>query len=333
MDRVRFDALTRLLAAGGSRRGVLGALLGGTLLGGLEAAAKKKNKNKNKRKNKNKQQSDDTCFGTLECEFPSDGKDFEDCYFENANVGSCNGCNFRGADLGYADLTEGSYQGASFRSAGLRNAYLDYSDVSGASFRDACLNRTSFLGANIDGADFRGAFLCDTQMPDGSIDDSGCDNLPDCCPPCIFAGKPCGDGIFGECCDSVCDGGVCVAECFKDTDCDGGSVCCNNQCFIGDCCTDSQCEPFGNQCVSFECVCGDGPACLQSTRCCGLPEDDIPFTCVDLETDNHNCGNCLVTCFDDAECINGTCELECEKDSDCPSGEVCDDGFCVDEEE
>ena len=47
MDRERFDALARLLAATGSRRGAIGALIGAGLLGtGLEAEARKRNGNR-----------------------------------------------------------------------------------------------------------------------------------------------------------------------------------------------------------------------------------------------------------------------------------------------
>ena len=51
MDVVRFDALTRTLGAGASRRGVLGGVLAALGLGALSAAggaAKKKNKKKAK---------------------------------------------------------------------------------------------------------------------------------------------------------------------------------------------------------------------------------------------------------------------------------------------
>jgi hypothetical protein len=56
MDRARFDALARLLATGGSRRGALGALLSVTLLGQDPDALAKRGKHhpKNTNKNKNK---------------------------------------------------------------------------------------------------------------------------------------------------------------------------------------------------------------------------------------------------------------------------------------
>lgn len=325
MDRVRFDALARLLAAGGSRRGVL-AVLGGALAGGgYEAAAKK---HKHKHKNKHKHQ-DTTCFGTLECEFPSDGKSFRDCNLSSTGIAKCNGCDFRGADLDTAWLADGSFQGASFREADLGSAFLDGADLSGASFRDACLVDADFYGANVDGADFRGAIFCNTYLPDGSIDNSGCGDTTDCCPPCLFQGDSCGDGIFGECCGgTVCNGETCVVECYKDSECGFDQICCANRCLFGSCCYDNQCAQ-NEQCVGLQCQCGNDDACSGSDTCCGAPDDDIPFHCVDTDTDPENCGDCLVACLGGEECIDGTCEVECEDDEDCPGGEICIDGFCV----
>ena len=203
MDRDRFDALTRLLGAEGSRRGALGAALGAALLGsGLSTDAKPKKGKKKKKKNTPPQ----PCFGTKECRAPSDGQDFEDCNFAGESLGDCNGCDFRDADLGGADLSEGSYQGASFREANLRGANLEEADVSGASFRDACLVDANLFGANIDGAHFGGAIFCNTIGPQGQINNSGCAKGTACCPT-----------------------GADV-ECVKDADCPGEESCVDGVC-------------------------------------------------------------------------------------------------------
>jgi hypothetical protein len=228
MDRDRFDALTRVFGKAGSRRALLGALAGSTLLvPGLAAEAKKHKAKKKGNKGKARAQSDrpDTCFGTRACAFPSDGRTLRACDLSGTEIASCDGCDFRYADLGFVDLTEGSFQGASFRDANLAGAFLDYSDVSGVSFRGACLVGADLFGANTDGADFRGAILCGTTMPDGSIDDSGCDNGTDCCPttPCTPGTCPPGceeaDLVPGPGTACISDEGGCDFPCIKDAEC------------------------------------------------------------------------------------------------------------------
>jgi hypothetical protein len=231
MDRDRFDALTRLLGASGSRRATLGGLVGTALLGGgLETAAKSKKGKKAK-----------TCFGTKSCPFPSDGQDFEQCQLAGLAAEDCNGCDFRGADLGNADFSHVKVQGASFRNANLRNAFFDHADASGASFRDACLVGADFFGANLDGASFRGAILCHTIFPNGQVRNGGCDKVSKCCP------------------------GPEPNECRKDSDC-GGAVpfCCNNVC-SDECCSDGQCP--GDAC--------NAPVCQQGS-CGTTPTPGVP---------------------------------------------------------
>ncbi len=140
MDRDRFDALTRLLGSAGSRRTALGAVIGTALGGSAFVAEARKGRKKKGKKKKNPR----TCFGTGSCAFPSDGLDFENCNLAFTAIESCDGCNFRRADLGGADLEDGSFQGVSFRNANLRGANLEDADVSGASFRDACLSGANF---------------------------------------------------------------------------------------------------------------------------------------------------------------------------------------------
>jgi hypothetical protein len=308
MDRMRFDALTRSLAAAGSRRGVLGLIFSGAVLGtALEAEGKNKKKRRRRRRRNNQPE---TCFGTEDCAFPSDGQSFRDCDLAKTGIPTCDGCDFRNADLAETDLSEGSFQGVSFRESNLRGAFLDFSDVSGASFRDACLVGADFFGANVDGADFRGAIFCNTFLTDGSIDDSGCGDTDDCCPPCLFIDDACGDGIFGECCNSDCINGTCQAECFKDTDCPSGNICCGNQCFEGDCCEDFDCGSAGNVCVALHCQCGQLPVCDFPTPICCQIEDTDDFHCVDTQEDNDNCGSCNFACLDDAFCVDGQCEVD-----------------------
>ena len=229
MDRDRFDTLTRALGADGSRRTALGALFGAALFGAaLETEAKKNRNKRQRRRRRRRNQEETTCFGTLECAFPSDGQDFENCDLAGSQIESCDGCTFRRADLSQTDLSEGSFQGVSFRNANLSAANLEDADVSGASFRDACLSGANFFGANTDGADFRGAIFCGTTLRDGSIDDSGCDDAPACCQPQPAACQKdaeCADGCTcetrvpgpGSAC--VSDEGGCDFPCQRDADC------------------------------------------------------------------------------------------------------------------
>jgi hypothetical protein len=242
MDRERFDALARLLGRAGSRRAALGALAGAAVGAGAMGVSAKKGKKKKKKK---KAAQPLTCFGTLLCEFPSDGQDFENCDLSGTNIGHCNGCNFRRADLSETDLREGGFQGVSFRNANLSYANLEDADVSGASFRDACLYGASFFGANIDGADFRGALLCGTTLPDGSIDDSGCDDVDACCPSAQS---------------------VCTAGCLKDADCPLGSVCCDGVCCGGIYSCEPRASGGGSVCVDIG-VGGCSEPCVKDADC------------------------------------------------------------------
>lgn len=241
MDRERFDALARLLGRAGSRRAALGAMVGAAVGGGGLTAQARKGKKKNRRK-KNPPQ---TCFGTLVCEFPSDGQDFENCDFSGTEIETCDGCNFRRADLAGADLSEGSFQGVSFRNANLSFANLEDADVSGASFRDACLFGANFFGANIDGADFRGALFCETILTDGFVDDSGCDNANACCPSV----------------EPICEG-----PCLKDAECPTGSTCCDGICCGGFFTCEEQVPGSGDVCVDTG-IGGCTEPCLKDAEC------------------------------------------------------------------
>lgn len=275
MDRTRFDALTRLLGAEGSRRTALGAVLGAALLGrSLETHAKPNKKAKRRRRNRNRPPQ--PCFGTKSCRFPSDGQDFEDCDFAGDSLGDCNGCNFRDADLGGADLSEGSYQGASFREANLRGANFEDADVSGVSFRFACLVDATLLGANTDGAHFGGAILCNTTLSDGSVDDSGCDKATACCPT-----------------------GADV-ECVKDADCRAEETCVDGVCTL----PNTICAVDPDACMSGvnAQICGDFGG--ETGFCFCYPTTESGSRCLNINTEtNPACAG--QTCDDSSDCDAG----------------------------
>jgi hypothetical protein len=87
---------------------------------------------------------------------------------------------------------EGNFQGSNLSHANLTGAQLAKGDFQGASLEGACLVGANLYEADLDGADLDGAIFCQTLMPDGSINDSGCDQGTRCCPtPC--QGEACGD--------------------------------------------------------------------------------------------------------------------------------------------
>lgn len=295
MDKNRFDALARLLGTSRSRRATLGALLGGAMLGvGIDAEAKRRNKNKNKnkqRRRRNRNQAAQTCFGTKTCDFPSDGQSFRECNLAGADLPSCDGCDFRRANLADTDFYGHRFQGVSFRQANLSSADMRGADVSGSSFRDACLVGASLLDANTNGASFRGALFCNTILPDGTIANDDCGRLTECCPNCLPVGAACGGTIPGSCCDSDCINGVCQVECVKDSDCGFDFFCCGNNC-VTFCCD-------GSQCPQGICVDGNCAECVKDSDC---PEDFV--------------------------CCAGAC-LQCCDNEDCPFDETCIEGICV----
>jgi hypothetical protein len=285
MDRDRFDALARLLAATGSRRRTLGALLGIAVFGeGVDALAKKngtgsknrsKNRNQKKRRQKERRARDQAapanCFTGSPC-IPGPGTNLASCDFEGTNALA--GQNLRGSNLSKANLQDADASGAKLNSANLGGA---------------CLVDANLTGATTGSANFTGAIFCRTKMPNGTINNSGCNKGTRCCPTCINFGEVCGPGIGGSCCNSfVCEGGTCRCP-LGQTRCPDGVCreCCENGqqstcpaneiCCAGDCAnlqTDpNNCCRCGRRCDAGE-ICSSGltcqdPTCLPLTRTSG----------------------------------------------------------------
>jgi hypothetical protein len=207
MDRLRFDTLTRLLATTGSRRSALGALLGAALLGtapdlvagrgkGGKGQAGRKGRGKGKdRKSRRKTQAEQVpadCFPNSRCTGRF-GAQLARCDFGNSNTfenGRCIGCNLNQANFQDADAS-----GVKFSAVNLGGACLVDADFSGG----------TFLGVNT-----LGAIFCRTIMPNGMINNSGCNRPTPCCPTCIEEGEACGAGIGGVCCSGLdCEDGAC----------------------------------------------------------------------------------------------------------------------------
>lgn len=174
MDRVRFDALARTLAARGSRRAALIALLGAAL---PSPAAGRRGKRTGRRQRR-------ACYPGTDC-VPGPGA-------------ATRRCDFGGAALAGRDL-----RGAVLRGSNLAGADLSGADLSGAALDGACLAGAILLGADLSGAALDGAVFCSTIMPDASILDSGCGRGSACCPTTPDGGAG-GGGGGGD--------GACVGE-------------------------------------------------------------------------------------------------------------------------
>lgn len=174
----------------------------------------------------------------------------------------------------------------------------------------------------------------------------------DCGDPCLICENgncipvdcgPCAECQNGACvpidCGHpclVCQNGSCVPIA-----CGVGESCCNGQCI--DLATDSAncggcgnaCSQFGpnHVCVSGQCICphpcgmyccAPEETCLGGTPsiCSGCPSGQWPCPdgCVDLATDNNNCGGCGNVCTNYGpyhECINGGCRCSIPCGMDC----------------
>lgn len=187
MDRERFDALARRVGASGSRRAVLGGLVGAAALsGGLIADTDARNRRRRRRR----QNAVVVCFGSATCEFRSGGgQDLDECAFINSTImqgGNCGGCSLRQADLRGANLDGTQLGGASLREANLRGTSLIGADLRGAVLRGACLTDANLTNALTDGGSLKstqlaGTYLCRTTLPDGQVANDNCGQLADCC--------------------------------------------------------------------------------------------------------------------------------------------------------
>ena len=118
---------------------------------------------------------------------------------------------------------------------------------------------------------------------------------------CENAGVTCPSG-------QKCTNGECAASCLD------GQIYCGGKCvdpnsdvtFCGATGTTTTCENAGVTCPSGE-KCTNGKcaaSCLDGQVYCG-------GNCVDLQTDNYNCGACGTQCPSGQACVNGTCSTSC----------------------
>ncbi len=285
MDGQRFDALTRRLS---SRRSALGGIFAGLLLP-LEASARGKSKDrKRKGKGKGKQRANaqaEPCWRAGAC-IVSKGSNVSQCDlagYTALDPLDCTRCNLSRANLRGADLT-----GVNFTRANLSGACLVDADFTDATFA----NNTNLYNA----------IFCRTIMPDGSVNNSGCQSGTACCPTCD-AGHLCPSG----CCNTAI--GTCGA-------CPSGSICGGGTPGIpGICgCTPTTCEALGKACGSWPDGCGETlscGACPANQSCCN--------------------GTCAPCPCNQVQLVNGTCVTPCSSAGPCgssPCGCFIGPGYC-----
>ncbi|MFN8594416.1 MAG: pentapeptide repeat-containing protein [Thermomicrobiales bacterium] len=165
MDHDRFDAMTRTLFTSSrrSRRGALAMAFAAALLGhGCDEILA--GKRERKERARVTAISSDGCFPNKNCK-PGKGKNASHCDFSFSTV-------LHNKDVRGANLSNSGFVGA---------------NLTGADLRSANLSGSCFLGADLTGArlgssvNLHQAVFCNTTMPDGSINNSGCEGATPCC--------------------------------------------------------------------------------------------------------------------------------------------------------
>ena len=154
MDHEDFDRLIRSLGTTGTRRTMLGALLGVGLLGADPAQAKRQRGGKSRRLRAQ-------AAALRTCVNPGPGQNLSRCNFFDDDL--------RGANLRSANLSGAFLAGAELCGADLRSANLSKTD-----FRHANLTRADLRGTNLSTARLGYATFCETRMPNGTLNNTGC---------------------------------------------------------------------------------------------------------------------------------------------------------------
>ena len=196
MDRGRFDGLARLVSANmkQSRRRALAVILGAVALGQSPVVPPASGKTRRKRKARAKARATaEPCFPGTGC-ILGPGRDNAGCDFSHSTT--LVGKNVSGSDLRGANFIGANAFGANFQ---------------GADLGDSCFVDANLLNAKLDGADTSDAIFCRTVMPDGTINESGCNKGTACCPTeapppqdgtCRGLFNLCGI-IAGDCCEGL----------------------------------------------------------------------------------------------------------------------------------
>ncbi|MFN8591916.1 MAG: pentapeptide repeat-containing protein [Thermomicrobiales bacterium] len=262
MDDARFDAVTRALGAGASRRGVLSLLAGITGLGLVEVTAKP-------RKRKPSERATDTSGKQHQQHRVHSAGSRASAVCAAAGTRVCNlnqakaGRNLSGCDYAEAGLVGVPLNGTNLSEANLRGARLIAANISGANLRDTCLSGArltdaSLKGANLGGADLSGASLCGANLRGTNLSSSQLAGTTVCCSTMLPNGKsaaPCPSGR--TCCGHGCaDLKIDTADCGKCGNvCARGQICCSGKCVA---------QRAGNLCELGEAACAPDTEDLQA---------------------------------------------------------------------
>ncbi len=194
---------------------------------------------------------------------------------------------------------------------------------------------------------------------------------------CYSSGDTCTNSYFICTGDYTCSYGACVPGCTSNTDCgddnictidtcveeecvysnrDDGTVvetevCCDGLAYIGDCCSDLDCDD-GETCADNNVCEAAPPGCTDTDVTTDYPYGDnyyIRGTCYDegggqsdycfSETSElveyycnpggDDCTYEIAVCTGDYICSNGACVPECTSGLDCTTGETCVNNVCV----
>lgn len=314
MDDRRFDAFTRSLATGLSRRRVLKGLFGGAVLGGAAAT-------------RLDQAAAQVCdLGQFVC-------DGECCPNANNCCGGDTCC-----PPGQCNQTEGVCC-ESFEFACGTDDNTCCNSAEEKCCDGICISRNLCCPSLPD------CGPCEACV-EGSCRTT-CATNEECCTATVAA------PFCAECCDVedcpicwVCDLGTCVQNGFE-----CGTGCCqlDNNCCGDVCCPSSQCNEEADVCclpTEFACGAGDNACCdIQTEKCCdgecisaglccpSLPDCPEGLTCCegvceDLQNDPTNCGACAADCSAGLLCCQGVCR-ECCDNENCDPCDRCVDGICA----
>lgn len=319
MDGQRFDALTRMLAVGATRRRVLGLAAG--LLASLTVGA---------RPSAADGSCGDTCDDARPCSTTTGCGTCCDsvCVNLSTDLFNCGACGVM-CQQGQGCISGGCVALCAPGLSKCGEACLDlFADPSNCGFcGNACPEGQDCVRGACAGACTPDQTLCEGACVDLASDPDNCGVCGASCgtgQPCLngFCADSCGAGLSpcsGECVDLDSDPancGGCGATCSSDHACDRG-ICVSSGCSAGlsacgGACLDLDSDPdncggCGAACARDE-TCDRG-VCSGSGASGACPSGQMlcSASCVDTDADDANCGACGFACGSDETCVSGAC--------------------------
>ncbi len=317
MDDQRFDALTRALARGSSRRTALKGLFLG-VVGGVSLTMRQ-----------------DRAGAQTECVDSSDCNPCQECI-----EGECS------YPVSYPDGlccgTEGNYY-CSPECCSSDNCEPIYENQCGISICNGsgycegittCVTGQRCCNSGTP-EHYCGVCCADTECPGCSVCVNGTCSHPECC------GDSDCTSICGECVEGTCVTRCTSVEycCAFANDCRAPGECCtDDECPCGGSCIDGTCYPQppcpeGQECCADTCVTsgtcecivsgghcdGEPPDCCEGLQCCGFNGGS---TCQECCGDSDCDGNC-------EQCVEGECVTACNPDQECCGDQCVPLGQCA----